>query len=512
MISRRTLLGTGVALGAVSALGACSKSASSSSSAKLDTLTIMAPVLSGQAPAPDGKLQKAIEDFSGKKLSITWVPNSDYGNKTNVILAGSELPQLMVIQGKTPTFVRSAQAGAFWDLTGRLDQFPNLKPVDTTAASVKNAMINGKLYGVPRLRDPMRTGTILRKDWLAKVGLDVPKSTDDLYTIVKAFSQHDPDGNGQNDTYGLIIPKWPGGYGTASPYDVFETWFGAPNAWGERNGKLVPGFDTPESLQADQFLKKWVEEKLINPDFATLDSAKWNDPFFNGKGGVIVDVTSRGQVLANLFKQAHPTNYMDYVAMTGNLTGPSGKLYAYPTIGYAGFIAISRQSIKTEAELNEVLKFLDKMSSKDGQILENNGIAGVNFTPDGSYSVAIKGGDADVVTNDTQSFAQLGTNTNGFQGYTAKPATPAEQAFYENRLKFQASDLKSAVQNPANALVSETYTAKGAQLDQLISDARLKYIAGQLNTDQYQSEIKRWHTEGGDQIITEMNDLYAKFK
>ncbi|HSN10925.1 MAG TPA: ABC transporter substrate-binding protein, partial [Propionibacteriaceae bacterium] len=183
-----------------------------------------------------------------------------------------------------------------------------------------------------------------------------------------------------------------------------------------------------------------------------------------------------------------------------------------PTIGYAGFIAISRQSIKTEAELNEVLKFLDKMSSKDGQILENNGIAGVNFTPDGSYSVAIKGGDADVVTNDTQSFAQLGTNTNGFQGYTAKPATPAEQAFYENRLKFQASDLKSAVQNPANALVSETYTAKGAQLDQLISDARLKYIAGQLNTDQYQSEIKRWHTEGGDQIITEMNDLYAKFK
>jgi len=72
----------------------------------------MAPVLTGQTPAADGKLQKAIEDFSGKKLAMTWVPNSDYGSKTNVILAGSELPELMVIQGKTPTFVRSAQAGA----------------------------------------------------------------------------------------------------------------------------------------------------------------------------------------------------------------------------------------------------------------------------------------------------------------------------------------------------------------------------------------------------------------
>jgi len=512
MISRRTLLGSGAALGAASALAACSKNSSSSTSGGLDTLTIMAPVLTGQTPAADGKLQKAIEDFSGKKLAMTWVPNSDYGNKTNVILAGSELPELMVIQGKTPTFVRSAQAGAFWDLTGRLEQYPNLKPVDTTAAAVKNATINGKLYGVPRLRDPMRTGVILRKDWLAKLGLSMPKSTDDLYGIVKAFSERDPDGNGQKDTYGLIIPKWPGGYGTTSPYDVFETWFGAPNAWGERSGKLSPGFDTPEYLQADQFLKKWVDEKLINPDFATLDSAKWNDPFFNGKGGVIVDVTSRGQVIGNLFKQQHPSNYMDYVAMTGNLTGPSGKLYAYPTIGYAGFISVSRQSIKTEAQLDQVLQFLDKMSSKEGQILENNGISGLNFTPDGTYSVAIKGGDADVVTNDTQSFAQIGTNTNGFMGYTAKPATPAEQAFYEDRLKFQAADFKSAVQNPANALVSDTYTAKGAQLDQIIADARLKYIAGQLSLDQYQAEIKRWHTEGGDQVISEMNDLYAKYK
>ena len=118
MISRRTLLGSGAALGAASALAACSKNSSSSTSGGLDTLTIMAPVLTGQTPAADGKLQKAIEDFSGKKLAMTWVPNSDYGSKTNVILAGSELPELMVIQGKTPTFVRSAQAGAFWDLTG----------------------------------------------------------------------------------------------------------------------------------------------------------------------------------------------------------------------------------------------------------------------------------------------------------------------------------------------------------------------------------------------------------
>ena len=73
-----------------------------------------------------------------------------------------------------------------------------------------------------------------------------------------------------------------------------------------------------------------------------------------------------------------------------------------------------------------------------------------------------------------------------------------------------AQDMKTAVQNPANALVSPTYTTRGARLDQLIADARLKYVAGQLDLAGLKSQISAWHSQGGDQIISEMNDLYAK--
>ncbi len=106
---------------------------------------------------------------------------------------------------------------------------------------------------------------MIRKDWLAKLGLKEPKTVEDLYTVAKAFTEQDPDGNGKKDTYGLIIPKWPGGYGSASPYDVIETWFGAPNGWGERDGKLVPGFDTPEFLTANRWLRKWVDRGPDQP-------------------------------------------------------------------------------------------------------------------------------------------------------------------------------------------------------------------------------------------------------
>lgn len=472
----------------------------------LGTVTMMIPVLDAQAPAADGKLHQAIEEFSGKQLEITWVPNSSYGDRTNVTLASDNIPEVMVVQGKTPAFVRSAQAGAFWDLSDKLDKYPNLKP--KTPSTLENSSINGDVFGIFRLRDPMRTAVIVRKDWLDKLGLSMPETTEDLYKVAQAFTTQDPDGNGQDDTYGIVIPKWPAGYGTASPYDVVETWFGAPNGWGERDGRLVPGFDTPEFLEANKFMKQMIDEGLVNPDFATLDSAKWNDPFFNGKGGIIIDVSSRANVLLNLFKQEHPDTFTDYVDMVGNLTGPDGTKYSYPTIGYNGFLAISRQSVTSEAELDDVLAFLDKMSTKEGQVLQNNGIEGFNFKVEGGYASPIKGDAEDVVSNDAKSFAQMGTNPNGNLYYIAKPASPAEEAFYEKRLAIHAEDMETAVQNAANALVSETYVAKGAQLDQIIADARLKFLAGQMSEADLQAEIARWHREGGDTIIQEMNDLY----
>ncbi|QIK71053.1 extracellular solute-binding protein [Propioniciclava coleopterorum] len=490
-------------------LAACGGAPQQADTEDLATITVMGPVLDQQAPAGDGILHKKIEEFTGKKLAITWVPNSAYGDRTNVTLAADNIPEVMVIQDKAPGFVRSAQAGAFWDLTEKLNsgKWPHLKAENE--AMQLNASINGKNYGVPRLRDPMRTAVIIRKDWLDKLGLQMPETTEDLYEIAKAFTTQDPDGNGKADTYGLILPKW-GGYQNAGPYDVMETWYGAPNGWGEKDGKLVPTVDTPEALEAAKFFKKLVDEKLVNPDYASMDATKWNDPFVQGKGGIIIDVSSRAAAIMGLFKQQDAQNFASYVDMTGNLKGPDGEKRSYPTLGYAGFLAISRQSVPTEAELDDILTTLDKLASKEGQILENNGIQDVSFKVDGDWSVTIKGGDADVINADTKSFAQLGTNTAGYEAYTVKPSTADEEAFYLKRLAIHEEDMKTAVHNPANALVSETFVSKGAQLNQILVDARLKFIAGQFTEDQYNAEVKRWHAEGGDQVIKEMNELYAK--
>src|SRR5215218_205718 len=308
MIRRRISLAAAVVTATALTLTACG--GGETQSADISTVNVMAPFLEAQPPSADGAVQKKLEELTGKDVNITWAPNASYEDKTNITLASSEIPHVMVIQGKTPGFVKNAEAGAFWDLTDKLDDYPNLK---TTFPDIqKNASINGKVYGVYRGRAPMRTAVMFRQDWLDKLGLEAPKTTEDLYKVAKAFTEQDPDGNGQDDTWGITIPKW-GALGTYSPYDFIETWYGAGNRWTEKDGKLIPSFETEEFLEADRFVKKMVDEKLINPDFATFDSTKWNEPFINGKGGMIVDVDSRVSVLINLFKQADPNNFQNKV-------------------------------------------------------------------------------------------------------------------------------------------------------------------------------------------------------
>ncbi|NHI17341.1 extracellular solute-binding protein [Microbacterium excoecariae] len=502
--TRLTLI-AGTAVAAVTLAGCGGSSGSANAGGEIESLTIQAPYLVTNAPQDGNEIETAVEEEIGVDLDINWAPNSSYEDRTNITLAGDDVPHVMVIQGKTPGFVKNAQAGAFWDLTDYLGDYENL---DTTFPEVQeSSSVNGQVFGIFRQRDLMRATAIVRKDWLENLGLEMPETTDDLAEVARAFTEDDPDGNGADDTYGLIIPQWPGAIGSNSPYDVIETWFGAGNKWTELGGELVPNFTTDEWFDAVEYEKALVDGGYVNADYATFDSASWNEPFLNGEGGIIIDVHSRAQQLIGLLKESDPEGYDQYVDVSGNLTGPDGELYAHPTDGYSGFLAIPKAQVQTEEQLRQVLEILNDMNSPEVARLMNNGIEGVTYeTNDEGLAVAIDDAPTQL-KDDVMSFAQLGTNVTGFQGLRPAQPTEYEQEMYDKRLAIEEADTEFAVFNEAAAFVSPTYVSKGAQLDVIVSDARLKYIAGQISREELESEIARWRAEGGDDVIAEINDL-----
>jgi putative aldouronate transport system substrate-binding protein len=175
---------------------------------------------------------------------------------------------------------------------------------------------------------------------------------------------------------------------------------------------------------------------------------------------------------------------------------------------------VPKSSVRTEAELDKVLEVLNTMNGKDVAILLNNGIEGVNFTVEDGKAASIKPEteESKAVSTDIKSYAQLGMNVGGNTFYPVKQPTDYEQQVFDKRTEVMAEDLKSAVYNPAAPYVSATYVSKGAQLDNIVADARIKYLAGQIDEQGLKDAITLWNTSGGDKVKEEINQLWQDNK
>ncbi|MEK3732304.1 extracellular solute-binding protein [Paenibacillus sp. FSL M8-0334] len=469
-------------------------------------LTIMLPIFKTNYPKDGSPVVAELEQRTNTRIHLEWVPNASYTDKFNITLASGKLPTIMYVpDAKASSFVSAAKSGAFWEVGPYLKDYPNLSQANEVI--LRNSSIEGKNYGIYRGRVLGRNGVVFRKDWLENVGLEPPQTIDDFYNVLKAFKEQDPDGNGKDDTYGMVLVKWTGQW--ASGFDIMKLWFGVPNKWGLQDGKLMPEHEFPEYVEALQFMKKLYDEKLINADFAVMDSAKWNDPIVNGTAGVIVDVVDTAARIDDRIKAAaaqegkelpEGEHYMDVV---GAVAGSDGQLRTLPTSGFAGMLAIPKSTVKSEEEFKRVLAFLDQLNEPELQTLLGFGLEGTHYTLEGEHVVPVK--DTVLLESEVEGLNQMLTFIPMDQGRKVKQ-TPLRIKQEE----VQKANEEFIVSNPAEPFISTVYTQKGAQLDNIINDARIKYIVGQIDEAGLQSAFQVWRNTGGSELIEEMNELYSQ--
>ena len=114
---------------------------------------------------------------------------------------------------------------------------------------------------------------MVRKDWMDKLGLEEPSTLDEMADLLRAFITEDPDGNGQDDTVGLVVHNEVyGGYpnNTFAVDNIFTAFDAYPSVWiKDESGNAVYGSVQPEMKDALQLMRDWYAEGLIDKEFTT---------------------------------------------------------------------------------------------------------------------------------------------------------------------------------------------------------------------------------------------------
>ncbi|WP_159882145.1 extracellular solute-binding protein [Paenibacillus puerhi] len=152
-----------------------------------------------------------------------------------------------------------------------MKQFPQLKKLGTKD--------DGKVYEIGKVTPLMAGHRIyIREDWLQKLNLQMPKTTEELLEVAKAFASKDPDGNGKADTFGLNL--------SGNGPSILQHMFGFGEVqWRFEGDKFIHEWDRITAAVA--FQKQLFDAGVADKDFlADKNGEKAKQDFLSGKLGM----------------------------------------------------------------------------------------------------------------------------------------------------------------------------------------------------------------------------------
>lgn len=442
------------------------------------------------AEIPDARIEEMIEEKLNVDLDIQWIPASTFPDRMNAAFATGSLTDVVNIS-MTGANREAIRDGQFWEIEPYLGDYPNLQKLNSDV--LNNTRIDGKLYALYQGRPLSRQGLIYRKDWADKLGLSAPTTMDELFEMMKQFSENDPDGNGERDTFGLADR---GDLGSGA-FKTVASWNGVPNEWGELDGQLAPAFMFPAYIETMNFFRDLREQGYINTDFPVTSKTDQQNLMINGKAGVYIGCMCDVQSIHSSAAQLNPDVVFD---VHNQVKGPSGEFTVFSGPGFNHPYLFPKSSIKTEEHLKDVLALMDGMMAPEIANLLYWGIEGEHYNVVDGRAVPINDqGKLDREVKPYNSIELGDAETSGrLDGtYEYAPMQKAVELFADNA--------NYVVSDPTLTLDSPTFTQQKDRLAQIINDATYNYMLGELDEAGFNQAIERWKSEGGADVIAEFN-------
>lgn len=315
----------------------------------------------------------------GFSIELVHIGTADLNEQLGLMASADNLPDIFTIRADTmPIYYLLRDSGQLMDIEKLLNDWGS----NIIAARGKeqiNSMRDpdGKLRSIANCTESGYDVMMIRKDWLDKLNLKVPTTTEELRKVMNAFVYQDPDGNGKDDTYGFLSLRG----GARGMLTLFAAFGAAPgDVWFEKNGKVTYSFlQTDRMIPAVKYIRSLYEQGLLGEkdDFQMTGSA-YNTVVSNGKVGIVQDECWYLSPETSWF-YADPTAewiYMDPIK------GPDG---------YSGYVNWMNPNYRARTCISynckdpiAAMQYLNFIADYDNMLTIRTGIEGIHWKYDAS--------------------------------------------------------------------------------------------------------------------------------
>lgn len=312
------------------------------------TLRLLAGVNASWPWQADWYVGKMIQEKTN--VTIDFIQSDDVTTKINTMMASGDVPELT--ENSDPgTFRKYGGQGAYANILDYLGSLPNFSIwKDQNQQFVGDFLAaDGKLYMMPAqgISETDRKIWMYRKDIFDKNNLSVPTNETEFFDTMTKLKQLYPDSypfsfRNQLQNFEWYASSW------GSSYPNLNNLYYDPDKKEWRFGPIEDNFKA-----VLEFYNKLYANKLIPPDFLTIDTKGWADLMSNNKAFVTFDYIGRIDFFNNAVRPTDPNYTLVYMSpWKGGANGVAKMAYSgYANIAYA----LSAKSPK----LQDALKFMD---------------------------------------------------------------------------------------------------------------------------------------------------------
>lgn len=515
-----------------------------------ETVTVhLGGSLNPNAKLPEGMSYEnnSYLDFLSEDLNIKvvydWIASSsDFDEKMNLCIGSGTIPELMNVNAT------QYRALLKYDMIQPLDQYFDdyasdaLKGyVESGGEELKKCISNdkGEMMAIPAPN--ITAGGInemwIRQDWLDNLGLEVPRTWDELAAVAEAFVTQDPDGNGEADTIGILGPgntdhmNAIGGnqFGLDPLFSSFQSY---PQYWlQDEDGTVKYGSIQPETRTALEKIQKLYTDKLIDTEMLVRSNCQ--EAVLSGKVGIFFGPWWIGYTVSD----ATLAGEADWRAYFTPLS-EDGKYYTHMPDPTSTYVVVSKSCKNPEAAI-KIINYLiaygkDWVADGTSAKLEVSQFYPLWNVYENADEIEVSTETlekylAGEITMDDVDFSQHKLLKNDMEAVTELKKEPYDD-FSLDKWNLDSDLAKINLPRLVSLLVggnplvndkyipvynaysgqTETMQAKWANLKKMEEETFAKIIMGKADISEFDTFVENWKNQGGDQILKEINDELGK--